>query len=146
MKTIRTLSHRSPSILAFASACLFAAAVPACSLFGGEGSKQPLKASAENKSGVGTVQSNTDLEVEVKHLAPAANVEADASVYVVWLKPRHEAIQNLGALEVDKDLVGTFNTTTPHRSFTLSVTPEPSSRMSEPSHRPVFTSDVVADR
>ena len=107
------------------------------------------QASQDNRAGEGTVDAkvgdngNTDVEVRVKHLADASKVEADASVYVVWLKPRNAAIQNIGALEVDSDLVGQLNTTTPHRAFTLSVTPEPSARMSRPSHDAVFTSDVA---
>ena len=49
----------------------------------------------------------------------------------------------MGALQVDEDLIGKFNTTTPHRAFTLMVTPEPSARMSQPTHEAVFTSEVA---
>jgi hypothetical protein len=120
-----------------------------CGMFGSGESKQPLSASSKNTAGEGTVTAkvgkngNTDVEVLVKHLAPPSKLAPDASTYVVWLQPRNAAIQNLGALQVDDDLVGTFDTTTPHRSFTLSITPEPSARMSEPSNDPVFTSDVA---
>jgi hypothetical protein len=48
----------------------------------------------------------------------------------------------VGALKVDADLVGKLDTTTPHRTFTLTVTPEPSARMAAPTHAPVFTSEV----
>jgi hypothetical protein len=149
MKSFQVVSHHSKPLLAIASACAFAVSVAGCSMFGGSPAKQPMTASAENTSGEGTVQTkadnngNIDVEVRVKHLSAPAKVESDASVYVVWLKAHDSAIQNVGALKVDDELVGTFNTTTPHRNFTLSVTPEPSVRMSKPTHEAVFTSDVV---
>jgi hypothetical protein len=147
MKSMKAVSHGSKSILAIA--CVLTLGVQGCGMFGSSDSKQPLQASAGNRTGQGTVDAkvgdngNTDVEVRVKHLAEPSRVAADASVYVVWLKPRNAAIQNVGALELDTDLVGQLNTTTPHRSFTLSVTPEPSSRMARPSHDAVFTSDVA---
>lgn len=149
MKSTPAVGRPSNSIRMIATACLLIVTIPACSLFGSGNAKQPMTASVENTSGQGTVEAkvgnngNTDVEVRVKHLSAPSKVAADASVYVVWLKPRNEAIQNLGALQLDDDLVGKFNTTTPHRSFTLSVTPEPSARMAAPSHAAVFTSEVA---
>jgi hypothetical protein len=64
---------------------------------------------------------------------------------VVWVRPANGRIQNVGALELDDELVGELKTKTPHRSFTLTVTPEPSARMAAPTHGPVFTSDVNLD-
>jgi hypothetical protein len=110
--------------------------------------KQTMESSAANTSGEGTVQAkagpndNTQIEVRVKHLSPPARVASDASVYVVWIQPRNAEIQNVGALKVDADLVGKLDTTTPHRTFTLTVTPEPSARMAAPTHAPVFTSEI----
>jgi hypothetical protein len=104
--------------------------------------------SADNTSGEGTVRTkaedngNTNVEVRVKHLSSPSKVAADASVYVVWIQARNAEIQNVGALQVDEDLVGKLNTTTPHRAFTLTVTPEPSARMAAPTHDAVFTSEV----
>ena len=118
-------------------------------MFGSSDAKQPMRASTENTSGEGTVEAtrgengNTDLEVLVKHLSSPSKVEADASVYVVWLEPKNAEIQNLGALQVDDNLVGTFNTTTPHSTFRLTITPEPSARMSAPSHDAVFSTEVA---
>jgi len=116
---------------------------------GGSDAMQPMSASAANTSGQGTVEAkvgdngNTEVEVRVKHLSVPSKVAADASVYVVWIQPRNAAIQNVGALELDEDLVGMLITTTPHRAFTLTVTPEPSARMEQPSHGAVFTSEVA---
>jgi hypothetical protein len=108
-----------------------------------------MQTSAGNPSGQGTVQAeaddngNTTVDVRVKHLSAPSKVAADASVYVVWIKPRNASIQNVGALDLDDDLVGRLETTTPHHAFTLTVTPEPSARMAKPTHDAVFVSEVT---
>ena len=79
----------------------------------------------------------------MKHLSEPARVASDATVYVVWIQPRNAEIQNVGALQLDADLVGRLNTSTPHRTFTLTVTPEPSGRMASPTHGAVFTAEVT---
>ncbi len=149
MQHIQSLSRYSRRVSSIAAAFSIAAGASGCGMFGSSDIKQPMNASVENTSGEGTVEAkhgdngNTDIEVQVKHLSSPYKVAADAAVYVVWLQPHNAKIQNIGALEVDDNLVGTFNTTTPHRSFTLSVTPEPSARMSAPTHGAVFTSEVA---
>jgi hypothetical protein len=75
-------------------------------------------------------------------LAAPSKLADDASVYVVWIRPAKGEVQNVGALDVDKDLVGRLETTTPHKAFTVTVTPDPSARMAAPTHKAVFTSDV----
>lgn len=137
---------------ALASALLVAIATTGCGrLFGGGKTKQPMTASAENTSGQGTLETsmdengNTQVELLVKHLSTPSKVAAGASVYVVWIRPYNGSIQNVGALQVSDDLVGKFNTRTPHRAFTLLVTPEPSARMSQPTHDAVFTSEVTME-
>lgn len=147
MRSIRNVNHSRSHVIAVAAGML-ALSFAGCGLFGGSAPKQTMLTSAENTSGEGTVEAkaddnnNTMIKVRVKHLASPSKVAADASVYVVWIKPRNGAMQNVGALEVDKDLVGKLDTTTPHRAFTLTVTPEPSARMASPTHKAVFTSEV----
>lgn len=135
---------RAPHAMVVGCVALFGIAQMSC----GGAAPQPMTASDENIAGEGTVQAkagdngNTQLEVRVKHLAAPAKVASDASVYVVWIQPHDAQIQNVGALRVDSDLVGKLDTTTPHRAFTLTVTPEPSARMAAPSHKAVFTTNV----
>lgn len=149
MKSIQANWRRSSPVLSIASVFLVAAGMNGCGMFGSSDATHPMSASVENTSGEGTLEAkrgdngNTDIEVLVKHLSSPSRLQSDASVYVVWLQPVNAQIQNLGALEVDENLVGTFNTTTPHRAFTLSITPEPSARMSAPTHDAVFTSEVA---
>ena len=135
-------SIRSGIVLA--SVGLLASIVAGCAT-----APQTMESSRANTSGQGTVEAkagpngNTELEVRVKHLSEPARVASDATVYVVWIQPRNAEIQNVGALQLDADLVGKLNTSTPHRTFTLTVTPEPSGRMAVPTHGAVFTAEVI---
>jgi hypothetical protein len=120
-----------------------------CGLFGGGGTgKQTMTTSAESPAAEGTVEAtkadndNTKIDVRVKHLAAPSKLADDASIYVVWIQPSKGEVQNVGALAIDKDLVGRLETTTPHKAFTLTITPEPSARMAAPTHKPVFRADV----
>jgi hypothetical protein len=146
MDSNRASSQRHGRVLA--SAFLVAVATTGCGLFDSE-TKQPMNASAENTSGQGTIEThvdkngNTQVELLVKHLSDPSKVAIGASTYVVWIRPYNATIQNVGALQVSDELVGKFNTTTPHRAFTLMVTPEPSARMSQPTHEAVFTAEVA---
>jgi len=88
---------------------------------------------------------NTNLYVRVKHLAPAFKVRPDATVYIVWLQRPGEAIQNIGALTLTDNLEGNLNTETPYRRFTITITPEPNRQVEQPTHEPVFKSEVTRD-
>lgn len=138
-------SHRIPVVLALSAF----ASVVGCGMFGGGGEKQTMLTSSEVPAGEGTVEAkkgpndNTLLKVEVKHLASPSKVADDASVYVVWIQPHGGAIQNVGALSVDDELVGKLETTTPHQAFKVMVTPEPSARMAAPTHKAVFSADLT---
>jgi hypothetical protein len=109
---------------------------------------QPMQSGAGVPASEGTVRAtdgdngSTNVALRVKHLAPPAKVASDATVYVVWVRARNANRQNVGALKLNDDLEGSLDTTTPHRQFELSVTPEPSSRVAQPTHDPVFTSHV----
>ena len=120
-----------------------------CGVFGGGGdSTQTMTAATSVPAGEGTATAsdgdngNTKLAVNVKHLAPASKIASDATVYVVWIQPRNAPIQSLGALTLDDDLEGSLEAVTPHRRFTVIVTPEPSAVVRQPTHEPVFTSEV----
>ncbi len=107
-----------------------AAGVPAC-----EGE---LEATSGPRGG-------TALSFTVKHLAPASRVVAEATVYVVWIKPLDGPFQNVGALWLDEDLEGRFRTMTPRRRFDVRVTPEASAQVEQPNHQPVLASSVDRD-
>lgn len=118
-----------------------------CGLFGG-GHTQVMNASPSVPSSKGELRTSEDdngnirLALQVEHLAPPAKVAPDATVYVTWIQPGSEFIQNVGALKIGDDLTAKLETLTPYRSFALTVTPEPSSRVSKPTHEAVFRSTV----
>lgn len=87
---------------------------------------------------------NTSMTVTVKHLAPAKKVYTGATNYVVWIKPEGaSAFQNVGALQVDKNLDGTHTTTVPYKHFMVLITPELSSMGQSPTGPTVFEQQVV---
>lgn len=67
---------------------------------------------------------NTKLSVEVKHLAKPEAVWPTAKVYVVWVRPQGGPPQNVGTLQIDDQLTGRLETSTPFRSFAVTITPE----------------------
>ena len=82
---------------------------------------------------------NTSIDLKVKHLASPDRLTPPASVYVVWLKTDKDAPpQNIGALEVDKNLNGRLKTVTSQRRFELSVTGEGSGQATAPSGKPLM--------
>ncbi|HVH44780.1 MAG TPA: hypothetical protein VM925_20645 [Labilithrix sp.] len=139
---MKTASNRRLAIAL--SASLLAAA--ACAA----GHKTPLVPTSRTPAAKGTVETrrtvnkNTEVNLEVEHLAPPSNVEQNATVYVVWAQPLtpDASPKNLGSLVVGKDRSGSLKTKTPHERFELIVTPEPSSTVSEPSHEPVMKAKV----
>jgi hypothetical protein len=109
---------------------------------------QPLQAGGSTLGAEGTVRSdtgpngNTTVSIKVKHLAPASKVSPEATVYVVWVRPRGGSPQNVGAMTLTTELEGSLETTTPHHRFTVLVTAEPGPQASQPTTAPVFTSEV----
>jgi hypothetical protein len=127
--------------------CVLVVTASACA------SKQttPLTPTPQNPAAKGEVETrrtennNTELDVEVKFMAPPQNVARDATVYVVWAKPLTPDAppQNVGALVVKKDRTGSLKTKTPHERFDLFVTPEPKGNVTQPSHEPVMKAKVT---
>lgn len=141
----------NPRILTLQRVALAAALPVAAAFIGlhlGCAKPQAMVSASEVPASQGTVKAtvgengNTKLSIQVKHLAPPSKIDADATVYVVWLQPRNAAKQNIGALVLNDNLEGKLETVTPHSRFTLTVTPEPNGRVAEPNHEPVFTAEV----
>jgi len=109
---------------------------------------QTMLSASEVPASQGTVKAtegkngNTNVAIRVKHLAPPTKVAPGTTVYVVWLQPVNGELQNMGALTLNNNLEGSLDTVTPHTRFKISVTPEASGQVAQPSHEPVFTSEV----
>lgn len=89
---------------------------------------------------------NTEVAVRVKHLAPPSKVATDATVYVVWIQPKDGEKQNVGALTLNNNLEGSLDTVTPHKRFSVFVTPEASGQASQPTNGRVFTYEVESSK
>ncbi len=134
---------RTPIMSAMAAACLLLACSGA--------QKTPLVAAAEVPAAEGRVETrrtsdqNTEVNVEVEHLAPPGRVASGATTYVVWAQPLGDQTkpQNVGAMRVGADRSGSLKTKTPHESFDLLVTPEPNPTVTEPTNRPVFKAKIA---
>ncbi len=87
---------------------------------------------------------NTQVNISVKHLAKPSLVSSQASTYVVWVKPSGESsYQNIGALRVNQDLEGNYQTSVPYQNFDLIVTPERSAMARSPKGVTVIQKNVT---
>jgi hypothetical protein len=127
---------------------LVAAMVSAMGCMTPNTNERPLEGTAAGPASEGTAlladapNGNTALRLKVKHLAPAKKVVEDAEVYVVWVQPEDGQPQNVGVLTVNDELEGMLNTVTPFKKFRVTVTPEKSGQVQEPTNEEVFSSDV----
>ena len=86
-----------------------------------------------------TKNDNVAIDLAVKRLANPEKLTPPASTYVVWVRSdKNAAPQNVGALKVDKDLVGTVDTQTPMHSFELFITAEGSGQVMAPAGQPLL--------
>jgi hypothetical protein len=90
-----------------------------------------------------TKEGNTKLKIEVAHLAQPEDAFGHASAYVVWLKPQSGAAQNVGVLNVGKDLKGELETKTAFKNFEVLVTAERSPNVMTPAGQSVMDTRVV---
>jgi hypothetical protein len=77
---------------------------------------------------------NHRITLEVSHVPAAARIDPSLSSLVVWLQGSGggRSPVSVGVLEVDKDLNGKIQLTTPLRSFAIYVTAEPSPAVTQP--------------
>jgi len=86
---------------------------------------------------------NTKVKIEVQHLAPPTTVDNSSNAYVVWLQPAGGEPQNVGVLQVGKDLKASLETRTPFKQFQVIVTAEPVSNVRVPSGPPVMNQRIT---
>ena len=69
---------------------------------------------------------NTEIQLDVKHLAPPASIDPTTSVFIVWVRGLEAGAlpQNLGALRTNKKLSGKLKSVTSLREFDLFLTCE----------------------
>jgi hypothetical protein len=81
-----------------------------------------------------TSNGNTEIQLEVKHLAPPARIDATTSVFVVWVRGLEAGAQpqSLGALRTNKKLSGKLKSVTSLREFDLFLTAEGTQTVTAP--------------
>jgi hypothetical protein len=154
MSVVRSRLRESGRMVLLAGALLLPFGSAACSHMPWTSSGgTPMMASPRMPAAQGAVSikdadnGNVKLAVSVKHMAPPEKVATGASSYVVWLKPlatgnENEAPQNLGALAVNKDEEGNFDTTTSYRQFDLFVTAEPQPGSTSPTGEQLLSTTI----
>lgn len=137
-----------PVLSAVLAAAVAAGALSGCAMLGlGGNAGARMDASADIPAAEGRVRygrapnGNTSIDLTVKHLADPKKLTPPANNYVVWLRAAKDGVaQNIGALTVDKNLVGRLTTVTALHTFELFVTAEASGQLQQPTGRPLLWS------
>lgn len=84
-------------------------------------------------------------ELEVRNLLAPQKLAQEATTYVVWVRAldaHWSALNNVGTLQVDHDMVGRLQGLTALRHFQILVTPEPSQAAAAPTGTPVMSTEI----
>jgi hypothetical protein len=123
----------------------FAAVVASSNAYG---KKYPLTASPAVPAARGNIDigkdsnGNTKLKMEAEHLAEPGKLSPPRSDYVVWFQEKGAEPLTQGRLRIDKNLKGSFQTTTPLKNFDVFVTAESDASVKQPSGAEVFRTTV----
>jgi hypothetical protein len=85
---------------------------------------------------------NTEIDVQVKHMAAPQAMTPPQQAYVVWVQPRGKEAEVLGTLRVNDDLEGSLKATTPYKDFDIFVTAENNPKPETPSSLVVLKGTV----
>ncbi len=85
---------------------------------------------------------NTEVEVQVKHVANPHSLTPPRQSYLVWVQPRGMQPQLLGALRVNEDLEGTLKATTTYKDFDVLITAEDNMKPETPSATVILKGSV----
>jgi hypothetical protein len=85
---------------------------------------------------------NTEVEVQVKHVASPHALTPPHQSYVVWVQPRGMQPQVLGTLRINEDLEGSLKATTTYKEFDVLITAEDNLKPEAPSQAVVLKGSV----
>jgi hypothetical protein len=85
---------------------------------------------------------NTELKIKVRHLAKPEALTPAKTVYLVWIQQTGGTVESAGLLKVNSKLEGSFETTTPYKSFDVSITAEDDPTIKSPSGPEVLRGSV----
>lgn len=85
---------------------------------------------------------NYEFDVHVYHLADPAAMTPAKSAYVVWAQENGKPAENMGQLQVNHDLEGTFHSVTPYKDFDMFITAEDDAKAEAPSGTEILRTQV----
>jgi hypothetical protein len=85
---------------------------------------------------------NTEVEVKVEHVATPQSLTPARQAYLVWVRPRGQQAQLLGALRINSDLQGSLKGTTTFKDFDVLVTAEDNNKPDIPSDSVILKGTV----
>lgn len=85
---------------------------------------------------------NTNVEVQVKHMATPESLSPAKNSYVVWIQARGKDAEILGTLRVNSDLEGSLKATTPYKDFDIFITAEENPKPDIPSSLTILKGSV----
>jgi len=85
---------------------------------------------------------NTNVEVNVKHMATPQKLTPAKQDYLVWVQPRGKEAELLGALRVNSNLEGSMKATTPIKDFDIFITAEDNIKPDAPSSMVILRGSV----
>jgi hypothetical protein len=120
----------------------------AFALTNADAKKYPLTASTAVPAARGKVDigkdsnGNTTVKMAAEHLAEPGKLSPPGSDYVVWFQEKGADPQPEGRLRIDKNLKGSFETSTPLKNFDIFVTAESNANAKQPAGTEVFRTTV----
>jgi hypothetical protein len=85
---------------------------------------------------------NTAVEIQVKHMATPQSLTPPRQNYLVWVQPRGQSPELLGALRVNSDLEGSLKASTTYKTFDIFVTAEDQLHADQPSSTVVLKGTI----
>lgn len=85
---------------------------------------------------------NTDVEVQVKHMATPQSLTPAKTAYIVWVQPRGKDPEMLGVLRINENLEGSLKAATPYKDFDLFITAEENPKPDLPSDMVILKGTV----
>jgi hypothetical protein len=89
---------------------------------------------------------NSLIDLELKHVAPAAKLWPPRAVYMVWAESSEGRLFQLGQLRVNEKREGYFQGTTALERFRLIITAEDDAQPAEPSQPYMLATDYFSAR
>jgi hypothetical protein len=86
---------------------------------------------------------NTEVEIQVKHMATPQSLTPAHQAYMVWVQPRGKEPELLGALRVNSDLGGSLKSSTTYKDFDVLITAEDDAKPATPSSTVILKGNVA---